>query len=147
MFGFSNNIAYVFYKRKHLLHFGEYSNSAIEGIHHGMKWNSAKVSSSHSLNRSLAVLTKNADRKESDRTNTQQQDMQHFRPYDLDHTFHNVIEVAKAMTESAIVESTCYECLKVSDTEWLVRRNQEDFPYKNVGVIPKFCPDKKGILC
>ena len=48
----------------HLLHFGEYSNSATEGIHKGMKYHSAPVLPSHKLHRTLAVLTKNVIRKE-----------------------------------------------------------------------------------
>ena len=55
---------FCFYVRKHLLHYGEYSNSAAEGgIHNSIKHCSTPVGPSHLFHRALTTLSKNAIRK------------------------------------------------------------------------------------
>lgn len=55
---------YSYYKKSNSLCFGEYSNSVVEGVHNGMKHSSAPILPSHSLHRAVAILSKNATRKE-----------------------------------------------------------------------------------
>ena len=63
----TNEHKFCYYLSKHLLNFGEYSNSTTEGIHKCMKYHSAPVVPSHKMHRTLAVLTRNAIRKEETR--------------------------------------------------------------------------------
>ena len=53
---------YVYYKRKHIRHFGEYSNSAHEGTNHGLKHCADAVNPSHLLDVSSERLSFQGER-------------------------------------------------------------------------------------
>ena len=77
-----------------MLHFGEYPNLATEGIHKGTKYHSAPVVPSHKLHRTLAVLTKNAIRKEETTQLKSSVDYLSSRTYDIGNQFQYIIEYA-----------------------------------------------------
>ena len=145
---FKNNVEvhenhYCFWKRKDTFHLGEYSNSSIEGTHNGMKYNAAKVGPSYSLHRTCAILTKNAERKEQERMSKHTKEFLSLRTYDKSQLYDKVIEYAKVSCENAEEESCKYECLKIKNFEWLVRRSLEKYPYEHLNEIPRFIRVRK----
>ena len=54
---------YVYFKRKHIRHYGEYSNSAHKGTNHGLKVSSDGVKPSHLLDKASERLSFQGERK------------------------------------------------------------------------------------
>ncbi len=111
---------YFFWKQKDTFNLGEYSNSSIGGTHNGMKYTADKVGPSNSLHQTCAILTKNAERKKQERLAKHTKDYLGTYTYNKSQVYDKAIEYAKVSCESADKESRKYECLKVSNFEWLV---------------------------
>jgi len=148
MIWFKNNFEphesnFCFYKRAKLLSFGDYSNSVTEGTHNGMKFNAASVGPSTSIHRSLAILTKNAIRKEEDRTNKSSREFLTTRTNDPDGHFNHMIEYAFISSLKCIAISQKYLNLKINDNEWLVVRDMINHPFINLRHFPRFIRVRK----
>ena len=143
---------YCYYLRKHLLCFGEYSNSATEGCNNGMKSNSAPVRPSNNLHRSLTILTKNAIRKEEIHQKLSSINFQSSSTHDPGQEFQKIIQYAEVTLCKHFELSVKYSNLKISSNEWLVCRNIEEYPYLGITHIPRFNRVRKvtyseGKLC
>ena len=58
----THEINFCFYKRKHLRHYAEYTNSCHEGTKKGIKYNSAPILPRHYLAKSCIIMSKNGER-------------------------------------------------------------------------------------
>ena len=99
-----------------------------------MKYNAAKVGPSYSLHRTCAVLTKNTERKEQEKSSRHTKEYLNLKTYDKSQLYKKVIEYAKVTCKNAEEDSCKYECLKINNFEWLVHRCLEKYPYKNVNL-------------
>jgi len=103
---------FCYYLRMHLLHFGEYSNSATEGIHKGMKYHSAPVLPYHKLHRTLDVLTKNVIRKEETKQLQSSMNYLFSRTYEYGNQFQHIIEYALVSLKQSLEYSSKYTPVK-----------------------------------
>ena len=138
---------FCFYLRKNLLHFGEYSNSAAEGgIHSNIKNCTAPVRPSHTLHRSMAILTKNAVREAKQKNAKRYKDINSSRTYCIGDQFNEVIDQAFVHLESCCNIAYKYKCIRCSESEFLVTRNLQMYPYESVVHIPRFVRVRKVSL-
>ena len=129
---------YCFYHKVTLLCFGEWANCIIEGIHNSMKSSATPVLPSHSLTRSVAIISKNSERMKQQRVTQTYDDFVNERTYNSCNESKDILEYAYESIKNAANESTKYICIKTTSTEFLVTRNIEDFPYKVSPHIPRF---------
>ena len=129
---------FCFYLRTGLLHFGVYSNTPNEGLHNGMKSNSAPVTPMHSIHRTLTILTKNAVRKEQRRNLDRENEYLSSRTYVKETHYDELIDIGKESLQNAFSDSSKYLCLKLTETEFLVIRDHGKYPYVTHDLIPRF---------
>ena len=129
---------YCYYRRRHKVTFGVYSNTPIEGTHNGMKSSATPVLPTHSLVRSVAVLSKNAERKQDRRFASSYIDVVTTRTYKANDELSDVIEYAYVTVQKCYKDSMKYISWKDSTTSFLVTRNVADHPYANLVHIPQF---------
>ena len=109
--------------------FAEYSNSVVEGAHNGIKHNSAPLVPSHTLQHAVAILSKNASRKEDARKKHIALCKHGSRTYNKGLELNNVLDYAYVRIQECIQESMKYINIKISKNTFLVTRNTSAFPY------------------
>ena len=128
---------YLFYKRKYVRHFDEYSNSCLEGVNSGIKRCATAVNPSMGLDKSMSVLSKTGERKRKDNDRLATQDV-------LKQGTSSALKCAKFLLERGLSfldnkwkKRNDYVNQRISFDEWRVMYHSYDkHHYKTV--IPVF---------
>ena len=127
---------YCYYRQRDKVTFGVYCNTPIEGTHNGIKSSATPVLPTHSLVRSVALLSKNAERNQDLRFSSSYIDLVTTRTYEANDELSDVIEYAFVTVQKCYKDSIKYISWKDSTTSFLVTRNVADHPYANLVYIP-----------
>ena len=103
-----------------------------------MKFNAASVGPSTSIHHSLAILTKNAIRKEDERKHKSSREFLTTRTNDPYGHFNHMIDYAFISSMKCIDIYKKYLNLKINGNEWLVVRDIINHPFKHLRYFPRF---------
>ena len=127
----------MFYLRKNIRHYGEYSNSIHEGTNKGIKYNAVPVLPTSSLDNALIILSKNAQRKSSDRSSIYQKEYLNNKPYTKFQCGHELVKKAEAEIVYSFECANNFESMKLTVIDWFVQKK----PHSTgdyISLIPNF---------
>ena len=128
---------YLFYKRKYVRHYDEYSNSCLEGVNSGIKRSATAVNPSMGLDKSMSILSKNGERKRKENDRLSTQDV-------LKQGTSSALKCAKFLLERGLsfldqewIKRDDYDNQRISFNEWkVIYRSYDKHEYKSI--IPIF---------
>jgi len=128
--------SFVFWRRKNIRHYGEYSNSTHEGTHNRMKHSMIyAVNGKMKLQSSLINLTKRGEMKLRDKSVQYDNSYRTKKPYAIYEAEDNLVPYAASHLQSVFNAFNIFESQRVSNTTWFVQRIV-DKPESTL--IPKF---------
>ena len=126
---------YLFYQRKHLRHYEEYSNSSHEGTNKGLKYCASPVTPNTRMDNSCAILSKQGVRSITSKKNFMTKQFRSTKPHTKLGCSNSLVEKCECALQHSIDSLTDYECIRITSSKWLVRR----VVYPNSGkMIPIF---------
>ena len=129
---------YVFYLRKDLRHYGEYSNSIHEGTNRGLKFNAAPVTPATRLDKTTVILSKNGVRSSLKKQFKSAYEFCSTRPHSKNHHLKELLDVPEARYNDLLSQLDNYHCKKVDKNVWLVIPTEEYLKEKRKSIIPQF---------
>ena len=113
---------YVFYIRRHLRHYEEYSNSSHEGTNKGLKYCAAPVTPNLRMDHSCAILSKNGVRSITSKKHFMAKQFLSTKPHTKLQCSNELVEKCECALQHSIDSLTNYECIPIISSKWLVRR-------------------------
>ena len=131
---------FLFCFRKHIRHYGEYSNTILEGCNNGLKYHSTPVTPQTRLDNSFTIISNNSDLKNS------LMDKTIYEQYHKNVTcklserklcYTHLTPVAYETILSAFENIASFQCHRYDYCTWYVTRYQEAYD-KVKSIIPRF---------
>ena len=113
---------YVYYIRKHLRHYEEYSNSSHEGTNKGLKYCAAPVTPNLRMDHSCAILSKQGVRSITSKKHYMTKQFRSTKPHTKLCCSNELVEKCECALQHSIDSLTDYECIRITSSKWLVRR-------------------------
>ena len=132
---FSNNVAmfvrkhvllhkkyFIYSQRNHIRHYGEYSNTPLEGTNYGLKHSSISTHPGLSMDSSMVILSLLSDKHvKKVNSNVIKQNKRQCMNYTNE--VHDKLTVrASSMVSNLVSLSNRYKCIRVGPKEWKVRK-------------------------
>ena len=132
---FSNNVAmfvrkhvllhekyFLYNQRSHIRHYGEYSNTPLEGTNFGLKHSSISTHPGLSMDSSMVILSLLSD-KHVKKVNSNVIKQNKRKCMNYTNEVHDKLTVrASSMISNLVALTHRYKCIRVSDKEWNVRK-------------------------
>ena len=147
---FSNNISmfvrqhvqthenyFLYCHRNNIRHYGEYSNTPLEGTNYGIKHSSISTHPGLSMDNSMVILSVQSD-KHVCRTNGKVIQANKKNCVNYKESVHRRLTVmASSMLSNLMHHSSKYDSIRINQNEWLVRKTYVPPPSRK-GYIPDF---------
>ena len=155
---------YVYFKRKHIRHYGEYSNSAHEGTNHGLKASSDGVKPSHLLDKASERLSSQGERSYKYFVTKTRQQLNEYKSWNELLCCEHLVNRGASLLVQEKQAAVNYDVIRTSKTRFYIRYKREnrsisDSPipqWENIRVIDLFpkhmeCSccmyERDGLLC
>ena len=131
---------FLFCIRKHVRHYGEYSNTVLEGCNNAIKHHSSSVTPATRLDNSFTIISNNCDMKNNQMdSDVQNQFNKSVKVINKDMMMckTHLTQVAFEMVMASYHAINCLKCHRYDDSTWLVTRTKASYTAIK-SVIPKF---------
>ena len=129
---------YVYYLRKDIRHYGEYTNSIHEGTNRGLKYNAAPVGPSTRLDNSLVILSKNGLRNLERKKISSSYQFSTERPHQKTSSTNELVDLMDHKLQKLNEMLPNYQCIKILGNKWLVGPSELGLNQKKKLVYPTF---------
>ena len=131
---------FLFCIRKHGIHYGEYSNTVLEGCNNAIKHHSSSVTPATRLDNSFTIISNNCDMKNNQMdSDVQNQFNKSVKVINKDMMMckTHLTQVAFEMVMASYHAIKSLKCHRYDDSTWLVTRTKASYTAIK-SVIPKF---------
>ena len=129
---------FLFYHRNSISHYGEYSNTLLEGTNFGLKHSSISTHPGLSMDSSMMILSVQSDKHVQ---KTHSKVTNHCKRHCLNYQgeIHDKLtRMMSSMMSNIIALVDRYESIRVSETEWMVRKKDTSRSQQSKIAIPDF---------
>ena len=135
---FSNNVAmfvckhvllhekyFLYSQRNHIRHYGEYSNTPLEGTNFGLKHSPISTHPGLSMDSSMVILSLLSDKHvKKVNSNVIKQNKRQCMNY-INEVHDKLTVCASSIVSNLVAFVHRYKCIRVSDKEWRVRKTSD----------------------